>query len=219
MPQTKSIRRTFVGREFIADPRDRFFAAAVGRTTGRKMWNEGPEWFDQDAASCCVGAAWFHWLSGSPVMGQYLDPNGIYRLAQYLDEWEGEAYEGTSVRAGAKVLAMLGFIERYEWAFSVDAIVTAVLTKGPVVVGTDWYEGMNDPDVREEWLAEGRVLGGHAWLITGVDTRREAFRCRNSHKGNARGWLPIEDMATLLASEGEACLAIERKGRLRRTPK
>jgi len=202
------------GRYFAPDARDRRYGVRVRRTTGRKLWNEGPRWFDQDVAPCCVGAAWYHWLACAPFMGQYLKPLGIYHAAQRCDEWEGEDYEGTSVRAGAKVLAELGFIERYEWATSVDAVISAVLADGPVVMGTDWLAGMDAPASVHQWRATGRNLGGHAWLITGVDTRLGWFRCRNSHLGNARGYLPIDDVPELLARQGEACLAIERKGAL-----
>ena len=206
------------GRFAAPDERDRKFAIPRTRKIvlpERKNWPEGQPIY-QDDTPRCVGYAWAGMLSDGPVK-QFVDPNGIYALAQQNDEWEGEDYDGTSVRAGAKVLALLGFLREYQWAFRIQQIVEAVLTKGPVVVGTNWYSRMDEPDNRGLVVVDGEVLGGHAWRLTGYDQRTKLFRARNNWRGwglagktfASRFYVHRDDMERLLAEEGEACLGVD----------
>lgn len=181
---------------------------------GSKYWAEGPWQGDQGNTPQCVGYAWAHWLSGHPIR-QWLSPYGIYRMAQHEDEWEGENYDGTSVRAGAKVLKALGYIHEYRWAKSVEALVTCVLQHGPVVVGTDWREGMMETDENGFIHAEGLVLGGHAYIVNGVNTREEKARVRNSWGldwgDSGKAYIHLKSLDKLIKAQGEACVAIERE--------
>lgn len=210
------VHRQF-GRDYVPDGRDRRFRMAnvrSGDKDGRtsKFWQDH-RWFgDQGSTPHCVGYSWAHWLNSAPYR-QYLDPNGIYALAQLFDEWEGTDYDGTSVRGAAKALSRLGVLGAYHWAQRVEEVADALLYQGPVVVGTMWYEGMNDPGPSGKISVEGDALGGHAYLLTGVCTAREIFRVKNSYgrswgKGG-RGYLPFEDFEVLLRQDGEACLGIE----------
>ena len=150
------MKRIF-GRHAAPDPRDRRFLFRPRATRRRRRWWDDSRWFgDQGTTSQCVGFAWAHWLSCSPVRN-WLDPAGIYTLAQHLDEWQGNDYEGTSVRAGAKVLKRLGLVVEYRWATAVEAISAAVLECGPVVLGTQWYEGMSSPNASGVMHVEGRM--------------------------------------------------------------
>lgn len=205
------MRRRRYGRRHQPDPRDHRHLLKVGELQGSKHWREGLWRGDQDTLPACVGYACAHWLSGYPL-SQYVDPVGIYRLAQQLDEWPGDDYEGTSVRAGMKVLELLGFVAEYKWAFEIEPLISAVLEVGPVVVGTNWYSRMDDTDESGLFRVGGRVSGGHAYLITGVDTRRGRFRVKNSWLQwglDGRGFISFEDMQRLIAEDGEICLAME----------
>jgi hypothetical protein len=206
-------KRIAWGRYPIEDKRDRQFAVAVKSSElTRKMWPDTNWEGDQAATPRCVGYAWAHWLDASPI-SQFANPDGIYELAQAIDEWEGTDYEGTSVRAGAKVLERIGFIARYEWAFDVEQIIETLLQVGPVVVGTEWLSGMMKPDCRGLIRARGRSAGGHAYLLSGGDRQQGLVRLKNSWglrwgvKG--RAYLPLEDLGQLLSRQGEACLGIE----------
>lgn len=138
----------------------------------------------------------------------------FYREAQKVDEWPGEDYAGSSVRAGAKVLQARGLVSEYRWAFTLDDVVLALLEVGPVVVGTDWYEAMFEPDEDGFLRPEGAVAGGHAYLLNGVSVGARKLRIKNSWSKswgvNGRAYLDFQDFEELLAG-GEACLAMERK--------
>jgi hypothetical protein len=148
-----------------------------------------------------------------------LAPATIYHEAQKVDEWAGEDYDGTSVRAGAKVLQAQGFIGEYRWAYDLDTLVETVLELGPVVMGTNWYEGMDEPDRRGYIHPSGRMRGGHAWLIRGVNRRERYFGMKQSwgtawgNRGQAR--ISFDAVDLLLMEYGEACLASE----VRKMPK
>lgn len=181
-----------------------------------RYWRDDVYFGNQGNKPHCVGYAWMHWLVNAPTYN-YLDPNGIYRLAQHIDEWDGTDYAGTSVRAGAKILKNMGVIVRYEWAWDLRKMVEALLERGPLVVGTDWTQGMDRPDNRGIIRATGRNMGGHAYLISGVSKQRKMFRVKNSWgKGwglSGRAWLPFEDMDKLIKASGEVCLAVERSAK------
>ncbi len=75
---------------------------------------------DQGVEGACVGYAWSHELAARPVVVRDLTNESayhIYKEAQKIDPWEGD-YEGTSVLAGAQIVAAQGYISEYRWAFA-----------------------------------------------------------------------------------------------------
>lgn len=212
--------RPGLGRLLAPDDRDKkhLMSASLTSTdlTQRYWWSSGA-WFDQGNSSACVGHAWAHWLEDGPVTqhGIAVDPFVLYREAQHVDEWPGNDYDGSSVRGGAKVLVTRGLVAGYMWTWNVETLAAAVLTSGPSVVGTNWYDDMFDPDPTGRVSVSGSFAGGHAWLINGVNTRTESFRGKNSW---GRSWgrlghftISFADMQRLLDEDGEACLAVEVK--------
>jgi hypothetical protein len=199
-------------RYYAPDPRDYPLAAAA--TTRRKRTWAMPIVLDQGSAPTCVGCAVAGLLACQPLK-QYLDPVGIYEIAQFLDEWEGQNYSGTSVRAGVKVIHHLGFLEKYQWTTDVQVTAWQILERGPVVLGVDWYAQMDTPDAEGIIRAKGRRRGGHAVLANGVDTQRELFTITNSWSKDwgkdGRCFLPFEDAAKLFAQDGEVVCCVERK--------
>jgi len=213
------MKRKF-GRAVDKDVRDRKFLLPRG-TSARthRYWNANGWWGDQRSTSQCVPYAWLHWLEDGPVTHQQvppplIEPYRLYKECQKLDEWFGEDYEGTSVRAGAKALKKRGLITEYRWAFSLDRVIYTLLELGPIVVGTDWYEGMSEPDRQHVMHMHGELEGGHAYVLNGINVAQGRVRVKNSwnrswaRKGFA--WLPLEVLAKLLAADGECCLAMER---------
>lgn len=199
------------GRKFKADKRDYSLKKLrVSRTS--RFWRDDRWRGDQGYTPECVGFASAHLLSTRPHV-QWLNPHGIYSLAQYLDEWSGENYDGTSVRAAMKVLQLLGFIDVYGFAFNVLQVRDYILENGPVVLGISWLEGMENPDKDAVIHATGRDLGGHAILATGY--KRGKFRLLQSwgpswgDKGHC--WLSLHDLDKLLTMDGEAVTPTERK--------
>jgi Papain family cysteine protease len=201
----------------IVDMQPRSYTWAVGQV------------LDQGREGACVGHGWAHEAIARPVVVPFphIAPNGgqvyadpqrfafeLYRWAQQNDEWAGEAYEGTSVAAGAKGMAAVGMLGEYRWTRNADDLAVAVSRKGPAVIGVDWFSRMFDTDSQGYIHAEGTVQGGHCVLVNGYNVARRAFKLTNSWgDGWGRGgaaWLAHDDMNHLLGSGGEACVPMRR---------
>jgi len=117
------------------------------------------------------------------------------------------------VRAAFQVLKRRGLVISYHWAFKLEDVIETVLHRGPVVMGTSWYEGMSQPGPDHRLHIEGDLQGGHAWTINGVNVPERTFRMKNSwgrewgHRGF--GYIGFDEIEQLLDDQGEACLAIE----------
>lgn len=207
------------GRIYIPDDRDRQYPIAK-RSTRRifRYWWDNGWWGDQGRTPQCVAYSWVHWLEDGPVpqsgVAPIVKPSVLYKRAQQLDEWPGEDYEGTSVRGGAKALKEWGFISQYRWTNTIDVLISAVLELGPVVVGTNWYADMSYPNRSGVIAATGELVGGHAYVLNGVNRRTFQFRGKQPW---GRDWgkdghfyVSFKDMQRLIEDEyGEACLAME----------
>lgn len=209
-----------LGRLHIPDERDKDFPmrALVQATPKRnyRYYQTGPI-LDQGHNPWCVGASWQQWLASDPIRTRNgLGMEVIYRRAQEVDEWPGVGYSGTSVRAGAQVLEAEGHIESYHWAWNTAVIADFLLLgKGPVVLGTNWYEQMFMIDKKGLIYPSGAVRGGHAYLCVGYNVIRGCFRIANSWGlawgDRGRAWIQGEDLSRLLKEDGEACAAVEKR--------
>lgn len=185
-----------------------------------RYWYDNGWWGDQKQTPQCVAYAWCHWLEDGPVTQPgtlaKIAPAELYHDAQLVDEWPGENYEGTSVRAGAKILKSKGLISSYNWAWDITTAIEALLNYGPIVVGTNWYSGMFTP-INDFIKPTGVLAGGHAYVINGVNLKRGVLRIKNSWGKDwgedGRVWMQIEDFEKLLNEDGEVCLATEIKGK------
>lgn len=102
------------------------------------------DYYNQGHEGACVGFGWSRAMS--LLNRTRYDARWLYREAQKVDEWEGEQYEGTSVRAAADVLrarghrrmvrgqsreeSMDGGIAANRWAQSADEVLRALGTPG-----------------------------------------------------------------------------------------
>lgn len=232
--------RKGLGRKPSADERDKQFplrAAMLRRAAlpASKTWPLMTAVLDQGSTSQCVAYSWTQFLFCAPVthkVGSLGDiaqfARSLYDWAQRNDEWPGEGYDGTSVRAGAKGLVEMGYIAKfdptgtvtgsdvagYRWAKNADEARDFVRGIGPMIFGIDWYDEMFATDSLGFVKPKGALAGGHAILVVGFSQSRDAFRLVNSwgrEWGQAgRCWLSRKDANMLIADrDGEACSAVE----------
>jgi hypothetical protein len=210
-------------RYMIRDRRRNLFMAVGLRT---KLWGMGAL-LDQGDTGTCVGHGHKAGLMASPVRGPgpLMSPTAfdIYRGACHLDPWPDNDNEdlniGTSVRAGADFLKKQGLIREYNWAYTADDAIQALML-GPVVIGVDWYSGMMQVDAEGVIRANGDIYGGHCVCLLGWDNARgmviginswgrDFGRILRSGLRNGRFYLPAEDFRRLMANQGEAVQLVE----------
>lgn len=218
------------------DERSRAFRAVEGieENPFRSYTWRCNAWNDQGQEGACVGFAWSHELAARPAEypADATVAHQIYEKAKQLDQWPGEAYDGTSVLAGAKAVhGMVGqegkpLIEEYRWAFGIEDAVRVLGYRGPLVLGINWHEGMWHPDSNGFIKPTGNVVGGHAILaravkivwrnghgpatVDNLDTEKSYVTLRNSW---GRDWglggdcrISVMDLNFLLKEQGEACI-------------
>ena len=218
------------GRVEKPDPRDKDFPISkilsednVPDITEKYWWANG-WWGNQGKTTQCVAYSWVHWIEDGPVIQDSIEnrpkpiyePKNLYDLCQENDRWEGEAYNGTSVRAGAKILKHVGVISEYRWAEDINDVINTLKALGPMVVGTRWYSEMTHPNPKTSIInPRGKPAGGHAYILNGIDTELGLIRIKNSwgrqwgREGHA--FISIDNFAGLLKNGGEACIAKEIK--------
>jgi len=215
-----------LGRLHAPDPRDRRHLMPHRDVTvvDHRLWNCVGV-LDQGSTSQCVAYSGWKYLTSGPIVNRRpkQTPETIYEECRRNDEWPGEDYEGTSVRALFKVFQTYGYVRSYQWAFDLELVVGHLLNTGPVVMGTNWYRNMFTPHKETGYLeVSGPIDGGHAWLILGAyrsrknpDGSKGAVRMVNSWGPtwgqHGRAWLTFIDLDRLIREEGEACVASEIK--------
>lgn len=187
----------------------------TGKARRSYTWSVGVS-LNQGNEGACVGFGWAHELSARPVVRLQTnqDAFNIYYAAQRVDAWPGENYEGTSVIAGAKIVQSLGYMAEYRWAFSEEDLALAVGYKGPAVLGTYWYSGMDSLETDSagrRWASvDGSIRGGHCYITHGYSVPLNAYKCWNSWGAPSEFWVTASDMKLLLANQGEACIPVKR---------
>jgi len=207
-----------LGRITKPDERDHRFAMSLALPSvplpTYKYWRPGAV-LDQGQFPYCVAYAWTGWELATPIrdaLSAVTAPPTLYAECKAIDGLGGG--DGTTVRAGAQIMQREGRFANYVWAQNAEDVQAWLLTKGPVVVGTEWTSMMFTPRADGFVSAGGSVEGGHAYLITGFNSVEQKYRCRNSwgagwgQKGNF--WITASEMHFLLFQrDGEACAAVE----------
>lgn len=124
---------------------------------------------NQGQAPKCVGGALGQDLSADPVPIPITHPgtmDNLYNLAQKLDEWPGEGYDGTSLQAGLKAYKQFGFGGEYRWASNVEEIALSLGQLGPVILAGPWLTAMFTPDNSGQVRVAGTAgTIGHCYML------------------------------------------------------
>jgi hypothetical protein len=215
------------GRHVQHDPRSRNFAHLPPEKLVPKtvLWAHHAPILDQGEVGSCTGNALAQCLNAdyfNPTLkkvnkGQPLlehDAVTFYSLATRLDDQPG-AYKptdtGSSGLAVAKAGKQLGFLHSYRHAFSFTAFLSALQIQ-PVIVGTAFYEGMEDPAKDGLVKPSGQVVGGHEYAAIGADYAKQRVTFLNSWSKtwgvNGRFLMAFEDFHGLLADQGDVTIPI-----------
>lgn len=201
------------------DPRRLNYPLADAITTDvpwtYRYWRTGPI-LDQGREGACVGHGVVGAVEAQPIDAGLRDPQtaafGVYHIAQFYDEWSGQDYEGTSVKAGLTIARMLGWIGEFRWPQTIGEMAEGVGTVGPAVIGVNMHRGQMYPDAQGWWHAEGEDFGGHCLYVCGVNKVARKFKIAQSwgieHGIHGYVWASFDTMETLLSEGGECAILL-----------
>lgn len=233
-----------LGRLIDFDERSRKFPVTLRQAAAKmplsdRVWRLATAKLgDQGHEGACVEFGISHDLAATPVqvslaqLRTIRSEHRIYWQAQREDEWEGGSYpgavpqyEGTSVLAGMKVATELGFYDGYEWGFTDDERVAAVVHKGPAVSGCWYTDEMFQPRPSGLVHTGGNDAGGHCMAWIGVrfghklvgEPRMDIAVLAQSwgldFGANGRIYVKLEDWLALLKRDGETAFPVGRHAR------
>lgn len=214
------------GLVFSSDPRDKNFAFSdvvkdKPLIKSKYWWPDG-WWGNQRSTPQCVAYSWVHLLEDGPVIQNQIpsrsvpliEPSTFYNACKQVDGLK-PGLDGTTLHAAAKVAMEAGLITEYRWANTIEEVVDALLIFGPVIAATYWYAEMNNASSTKMVVRSGRNLGGHAYILNGVDTVSKTIRIKNSYGktwgDNGHGLISFNTFSTLLKEGGTVCVPFERK--------
>lgn len=177
------------------------------------LWDNSDAVLDQGNTGHCVGGGCAQFGNTQPVDDHFTntDLHAIYYEAKVIDG-EPKAEDGSSVHSGVKALKNRGRVGTYAWSSKLDEIKAWVLTKGPMIVGTLWYQNMFYPDPNGFVKPTGSVAGGHCYLIIGWDDADNVTFLNSWGKSwgnNGRFFMKASDFATLIDGNFEGCAVVE----------
>lgn len=177
-------------------------------------WRRGAA-YDQGQTSQCVAYTGKGILNSQTLsrltpyrLRHAIDPADLYAGAQRADEYAGENYDGTSGLGLLRYLKAQGTITAYHWAFGLDEALIALSWVGPVGIGVQWLEGMEEPDLNDTIHATGDTVGGHEVELTAIDVANQRVTLTNSwgtgwSRIGGRAHLSFTDLGKLLAADGD----------------
>ncbi len=169
---------------------------------------------DQGQTGHCVGFGWSGWVDSAPVEGAYQNADGhaLYYECKVIDG-EPNAENGSTVRSGALALRNRGRLSAFAFATTTAQIDDWINAHGPVVVGTTWTNDMFNPDSKGYVKPTGAAAGGHCYVMLEKVDAEDAYVFQNSWGAswgqNGRFKMKRSDFGSLLADQGEACVAAE----------
>lgn len=208
-----------LGRLVDHDERSRLYQVARAVVPRSVLWAHHAPVLDQGESSSCTGNATAQLLNtdffaAARKSRGYLresDALEIYQLATRLDGIANNTApphdDGSSGLGAAKAGKKLGYFTGYKHAFGFNHFCAALQTQ-PVIVGTDWYEGMFTPDKTGTVTIQGAVAGGHEYLALGISYETQTLTFLNSWGSSwadgGRFHMSFTTFSQLLANQGDA---------------
>lgn len=137
-----------------------------------KYWYQGTK-LDQEATGTCVAHALGHRRANSPVIIDGITHQWAIDL--YVEATgDNSLQEGTWAQVVARRMLERSEISGFYWVNTPEELRQAVLTIGPVAVGTYWYNSMFDPISKysNKYLVvdpTSGIAGGHEYLVNGIN--------------------------------------------------
>jgi hypothetical protein len=182
----------------------------------KRIWATRPDALDQGQEGACTGFASAGFLSAAPQKWS-TDADmaeKIFKGAVQIDKLEGRDFggEGATVLAAMKACQELSYFDSYAWCFGIDDVCDTLVRRGPVILGINWYDGMESPDERGLLTVSGSVAGGHCILANGFWPGHPDFGdiiVLTNSWGNdwgirGRCYIRYDDLRDLLRDQGEA---------------
>lgn len=214
-----------LGRHVEHDHRSRTYAYAPQEATLKSVQHiRRVPVFDQARVGSCTGEAMAGVLGTDPFYGArragtVVDQGlalQLYATATTLDSLAGSYPPddtGSTGLAVAKAARAAGLIAGYLHTFSFTACLAA-LVQTPVCIGTNWYASMDTPDANGlvSIPAGATPIGGHEYLLDGLDLERRLVWATNSWSANwgkqGRFAMSFDTMERLLAEQGDVVVPI-----------
>lgn len=211
-----------LGRLVEHDPRSRAYPARRVVRPKSVLWTHRAPVLDQGDLGSCTGNALAQCLNATKFAAsrprrRYLDEQYarlLYAKATVLDTFPGQwptQDTGSSGLAVAKAGVQLGYLTSYEHAFGFDHFAAALALQ-PVIIGTNWYSGMFDPDSDGFVTPTGQLAGGHEYLALGINHRERYVTFLNSWSDSwgreGRFRMTFDDFAALLDEDGDVTVPV-----------
>jgi hypothetical protein len=198
-------------------------AAGAGATIVSVRHARSISVLDQGQLGSCTGNAAIGALATAPLVAAYnavvaatpttytLNEPGavrVYSAAEVLDGGAGypPEDEGSSGQSVAEVLRRARLISGYTHCLTLQDTLSA-LQAGPLLFGTNWYDGMFTPATDGRVRPTGSVAGGHEVELFGVDVAQQQLWFYNSWGAswglNGTFYLTYADFSRLLAEQGD----------------
>lgn len=147
---------------------------------GSILWPFDAPVLDQGQVGSCTGNAITQWLNTEYARGiskrtDYLvekDAVELYTIATERDGDPGEYPKedtGSTGDAACDAAVSLGYLAGYRNVHPTQEAIVATLVTQPLIVGTNWYDSMDNPDSTGLLTITGEVAGGHEYLMLGMD--------------------------------------------------
>jgi hypothetical protein len=180
----------------------------------KQLWGFNHVALDQNGDPFCGGFSMAHYGMVLPTDSDYTNEQAkqFYEQCKVTDFQPGMR-NGTSCRSIALTGQRLKMWKNYAFAKEATTVYDWLLTEGPIIFGTNWYNDMFLPDENFIIHCNGALAGGHAWVGIGVDLQEQYLDGLTSwgpnFGNNGKFRIPLKEFERIFGEQGEAIAAVE----------